>query len=98
MKLTKNLYKIVSLAEQKAVIVLCDKSHMVFKAHFPTKPILPGFMHFDIVEELFKIKIIEVKKAKFLKVVTPQQTLTYEHNKNNFKVICKDEVVASFRI
>lgn len=96
--LKKDLYVVDFVDERKAVITLCDEKHPIFKAHFPTKPILPGFMNFDIVEELFDIKIITVKKAKFLKTVEPNQTLTYERSKNSFKVYCKDEVVASFSL
>ena len=96
--LSKDLYTIDSIDEQRAVITLCDETHPLFKAHFPTKPILPGFMNFDIVEKLFDIKVTAVKKAKFLKTVEPNQTLTYERNKNSFKVFCEDEVVASFSL
>ena len=96
--LKKDLYKIDYTDETKATITLCDETHPLFKAHFPTKPILPGFMNFDIIEELFSIKITTVKKAKFLKTIEPNQIITYEKNKNNFKVFCEDEVVASFSL
>ncbi|HIP45307.1 MAG TPA: hypothetical protein EYG93_08280 [Sulfurospirillum arcachonense] len=96
--LSKDLYTIDLVTENRAIITLCDETHPVFKAHFPTKPILPGFMNFDIVEELFNMKITTIKKAKFLKTVTPNQTLIYERNKNSFKVFCEDEVVASFSL
>ena len=94
----RNLYTINSIEEDKAVITLCDKEHPLFKAHFPDMPILPGFMNFDIVEELFCIKIISIKKAKFLKTIEPNQVITYVRNKNSFKVYCQDEVVASFSL
>ncbi len=96
--LSKNLYTIDLVTEDKATITLCDETHPIFKAHFPSYPILPGFMNFDIVEELFNIKITTIKKAKFLKTVTPNKTLTYERNKKSFKVICENEVVASFSL
>ena len=96
--LSKDLYTVDLVAEDRAVITLSDETHPVFKAHFPSYSILPGFMNFDIVEDLFDIKITTVKKAKFLKTVTPNQTLIYEKNKNSFKVFCEDEVVASFSL
>ena len=96
MMLIKDLYSIDLVSEDKAIITLCDETHPVFKAHFPTNPILPGFMNFDIVEKLFNIKITTIKKAKFLKTIEPNQTITYEREKNRFKVLCKDEVVVSF--
>jgi 3-hydroxyacyl-[acyl-carrier-protein] dehydratase len=96
--LNKDLYTIDTKEENRAVITLCDESHPLFKAHFPTEPILPGFMNFDIVEKLFNLKITTIKKAKFLKIITPNQTLTYERNKNSFKVLCDDKVMASFSL
>ena len=96
--LRNGLYCTEKAEENRAIITLCNELHPIFKAHFPTKPILPGFMHFDIIEDVFGKKITEIKKAKFLKTVTPNQTLIYERNKNNFKVLCKDEVVASFTL
>jgi len=96
--LRKDLYTIDYIDEERAVITLCGQEHPLFKAHFPTKPILPGFMNFDIVEELFNIKITKIKKAKFLKIVEPSQTLSYKRVKNSFKVYCKDEIVASFSL
>ena len=96
--LKKDLYKVDYIDETKAIITLCDETHPLFKGHFPTKPILPGFMNFDIVEELFDIKITTVKKAKFLKTIEPKKTLTYEKNKNSFKVFCEDEIVVSFSL
>jgi len=96
--LSKDLYTIDFVSENRAIITLSDETHSVFKAHFPAYPILPGFMNFDIVEELFDIKITTIKKAKFLKTVTPNQTLIYERNRSIFKVFCEDEVVASFSL
>ena len=94
--LNKNLYILEYKDENKAVIRLSDENHPVFKAHFPTKPILPGFMNFEIVSEIFEIEITAIKKAKFLKVALPNQVLTYEKNDNKFKVFCDDEEIASF--
>lgn len=96
--LRENLYKIDFKDEQKAIITLRDEAHPLFKAHFPTMPILPGFMHFDIVEELFDLKITTIKKAKFLKTIKPNQTITYKKDKNSFKVLFQDAIVASFTL
>ena len=94
--LTDKLYEALYIDENKATIKLADENHPLFKAHFPNMPILPGYVHFDIAAELFNINITTIKKAKFIKTVTPNQTLTYEKNNNKFKVYCKDEEVASF--
>ncbi|MCF6308964.1 MAG: hypothetical protein L3J19_00590 [Sulfurimonas sp.] len=93
-----NLYFLKYKDNEKAVIDLCDKQHPVFKAHFPSQPILPGFVHFEIVADIFNIDIHTIKKAKFTKVITPSQTLTYKKNDNKFKVFCQDEEVASFSL
>ena len=94
--LSENLYMLEYKDKNKAVIRLSDKNHPVFKAHFPAKPILPGFMNFEMVSEIFEIEITAIKKAKFLKVALPEQVLTYEKDNNKFKVFCDDEEIANF--
>jgi len=96
----KSLYKIINKSQDNnlVTILLSDKSHPVFKAHFPLKPVLPGFIHFEIVSDVFSIEIESIKKAKFVKMVVPKQTLVYKRDKNKFKVFCKDEEVASFSL
>ena len=92
----KNLYEVKSKDEDSAVVLLCDKNHPVFKAHFPQKPVLPGFIHFEIISDIFGLDITEIKKAKFVKMVLPKQTIEYKKTKNRFKVFCEGEEVASF--
>ncbi len=96
--LTDKLYKVKYKEQNKAVVKLSDENHPLFKAHFPTMPILPGYIHFDMVANLFDIKITTIKKAKFLRTVTPNQTLIYEKNGNKFKVYSNDEEVANFTL
>jgi len=96
--LIDNLYKVEFKDEKKAIVKLADKNHSVFKAHFPTNPILPGFVHFDIVAVVFDLEITSIKKAKFLKTVEPNQTLVYERDNNKFKVMREDEEIASFSL
>lgn len=94
----EGLYEVISKSENEAIIKLSDKKHPVFKAHFPRHPILPGFVHFEIVGDVFDIEIVSIKKAKFMSLVTPKQTLKYEKNGNKFSVICEDKEVASFSL
>lgn len=96
--LLEKLYSVQYKDEKKALIMLCNGDHPIFKAHFPSQPILPGFMHFEIVSDVFNLEITAIKKAKFTKVITPSQTLTYEKSDNKFKVLCQDEEVASFSL
>ena len=94
--LTDGLYDVQYKDEERAIVKLSDENHPLFKAHFPTMPILPGYVNFEIVADVFNIKITTIKKAKFLKKVTPNQTLTYKKNSNKFKVYCENEEIASF--
>ncbi|MEA1917702.1 MAG: hypothetical protein U9N42_09315 [Campylobacterota bacterium] len=94
----EGIYRLISKDENSAVVELSDKKHPIFKAHFPTQPILPGFIHFEIVSELFEIEITSIKKAKFMKSVLPNETLKYEKNGNKFKVLRDSELVASFSL
>jgi len=96
--LIDNLYKIEFQNKQKVIIKLSDEKHPIFKSHFPKNPILPGFVNFDIVSSVFDLKITTIKRAKFLKTVKPNQTLTYERNDNKFKVLCENEEIASFSL
>jgi len=90
------IYTLLEKDQNKAVIKLSDANHPLFQAHFPTNPIFPGYMHLDIIAEIFDLKITSVKRAKFLKIVTPQQILIYEKNNNKFKVYCENNEIANF--
>ncbi|WP_321778445.1 hypothetical protein [Sulfurimonas sp.] len=89
------LYEIVSKTADEAVVKLSDKKHPIFKAHFPIKPILPGFIHFEIIADVFDMEITNIKKTKFTKMVKPSQTLVYKRDNNKFKVFCDNEEVVS---
>ncbi len=96
--LTDKLYTVTSKDKDKITIKLCDENHPIFKAHFPNNPILPGFLHFDIVQELFNLEITTIKKAKFLKLVLPNDTLTYQKDKSRFKIFSQTSEVANFTL
>jgi len=92
------LYKLVSKSDNVAVVKLSDKSHPIFKAHFPMHPILPGFVHFEIVADVFELDITSIKKAKFMALIKPKETLQYEKTGNKFRVLRDLEEVASFTL
>ena len=96
--LLDSLYSIVEKSAEKGSVILSDASHPVFKAHFPGNPILPGFVHLEIIEELFEIKITGIKKAKYSAMVLPSQTLHYIKDSTKIVVTCQDKEVASFNI
>ncbi|RXK05721.1 hypothetical protein [Halarcobacter bivalviorum] len=89
MPLTNNLYTITCKTDSSIDILLADENHPVFAAHFPKLPILPSFLQLEIASEIFDIKITEIKKAKFIKTIIPQNKITFK--KNNNKIIIESE-------
>jgi 3-hydroxymyristoyl/3-hydroxydecanoyl-(acyl carrier protein) dehydratase len=96
--LLQNLYSVEFKDDTKAIVKLSDKNHPVFKAHFPQKPILPGFVNLEIISDVFNFEITNIKKAKFLGLIEPNQTLVFKRIKNSFKVFCGDKEVANFSL
>ncbi len=96
--LLNNLYTIKFKSNSKVIVELSNEEHPVFKAHFPNNPILPGFVHFDIISDTFNIQLTTIKKAKFIKIALPSQILIYEKNNNKFTVSCDDKEIASFSL
>lgn len=94
----ENLYKTLYNNDTEASVMLSDENHPIFKAHFPSRPLLPGFVHFEIVSALFGIEIIGIKKAKFTQMILPNETLIYKKNKQNFTVFANDKQVANFSL
>ena len=87
-------YTLKSKDDLGATIEVCSEVHPIFKAHFPSKPILPAFMHFEIISEIFKIEILEIKKAKFSDVIVPNDTVEYKKDKNKFNIFVNNKQVA----
>lgn len=94
----EGLYEVMSKDENGAVVKLSDENHPIFKAHFPTQPILPGFIHFEIVSNIFELPMTAIKKAKFSNLVSPKQILRYERNGNKFRVFCEEKEMVSFAL
>lgn len=91
-------YEVLNKEKSQATVELSDKEHPIFKAHFPSNPILPGFVHFEIVSALFEIEITTIKKAKFTNIVLPKQILEYKRDGSKFTVLCESNVVATFSL
>ena len=92
------LYSVTDSSVSEATVVLTDENHPVFQAHFPSQPILPGFVHLEIISDVFKLEISGVKKAKYMNIVLPSQILHYIKNSNKITVTCNNKDVASFNI
>ncbi len=90
------LYDVIFKSDKEVIVKLNDKEHPVFKAHFPGKPIMPGFVHLEIISDLFEFDITTIKRAKFLKQIEPDEVLTYKKDGKKFQVFCKDKIVSSF--
>lgn len=69
--LTQQLYTLVMQEDAKALIVLADETHPIFKAHFEGNPLLPAFLHVDIVAEIFGLEIIGISRSKFMEPLKP---------------------------
>ena len=94
--LLDGLYTLVNSSESEARVRLCDENHPIFKAHFPTNPILPAFTHIEIISDVFDLDISSVKKAKFSAIVSPKSELLYQKEGRKVKVFCEETLVATF--
>lgn len=88
MRLQNNLYKIESKSSEGYRVSLIADS-MIYRAHFPEKPITPGVCIIQIAGELLEqltgrnLSLVEVVNAKFLAVINPLETpeVTYTFTK-----------------
>ncbi len=71
------LYDVVAKNDKYLHIKLADSTHVVFQAHFPTYPVVPGFLLVDIFAHEYGASIVEVATAQFKNVVTPNEEIIY---------------------
>ncbi|MGZ8547252.1 MAG: hypothetical protein ACXW33_01420 [Sulfuricurvum sp.] len=69
--LTQKLYTLMIQEENQVLIRLADETHPIFKAHFEGNPLLPAFLHVDIVAEIFGLEIIGISRSKFMEPLKP---------------------------
>lgn len=80
-----NLYSIVSTSEESTEAVRLqirlNADSIIFKAHFPGEPIMPGACIVQMVQELFsfwtkrEVEITKIVNLKFLSVIKPDEVL-----------------------
>lgn len=80
-----NLYSIVSTSEESTEAVRLqirlNADNIIFKAHFPGEPIMPGACIVQMVQELFsfwtkrEVEITKIVNLKFLSVIKPDEVL-----------------------
>lgn len=85
MILLDNLYTIVSTPEESTEAVRfqirLNVDSIIFKAHFPGEPIMPGACIVQMVQELFsvwtkrEVEIAKIVNLKFLSVIKPDEVL-----------------------
>lgn len=92
--LSDGLYTLLETSEKMFVVHLSDKAHPVFKAHFPSNPILPGFMMVEILAQILEIKIDKIAKAKFISPVFPNDKLVYELKEKKVEILKNEKKVA----
>jgi len=92
----QGFYEVLSADTNEIKICLASKEHPIFKAHFPENPILPGFIHLEIIEKEFNFQISQIKKAKLNEIITPHAIMRYVREKNKFQVFINNKQVASF--
>jgi len=83
------------------LIFTIPQDSLYFDGHFPDYPILPAVAQIDIVMNFaskylgISIAVLQIKRAKFLKIITPALTLLLKLEKKdntlNFKIISPDE-------
>ena len=93
--LLDGMYMLIEKEDDMAKVRLADSTHPIFQAHFPSNPILPGFVHLEIISTLFNIEITKIKKAKFFDLVLPSQTLIYSRDNNKYFVKHNKNLIAS---
>ena len=90
MKLTEGLYSIEKETTQ-GYIILLNKKHFIYQAHFPSEPITPGVCLISIALELLeryedkRLKISSLDNIKFINIVSPEENSTIEFYINEIK-------------
>jgi len=77
-----DFYTLICKEETRFCVRLSDATHPIFQAHFPTNPIVPGFVLLDMSAEILGIEIVKIKKTKFLKNIAPLSVLWFEYQLN----------------
>lgn len=94
----KNLFTILEITkkenEKEITVLLTNKTHPFFKAHFPNNEILAGFLQIDIVADILKHNIKKINKAKFLSIIKPDDIVKYcisSKDNASYKIIIKNK-------
>ena len=89
-----NLFTIVSQNDSQIIVKLSDENHPIFKAHFPSYPILPGFLLIEIISKILNTPIKKIYSGKFISHTLPKDTIIYNIKRVDEKIkikIVKDD-------
>jgi len=88
--LTDGLYTVLMQDSEQVTIQLTTENHPIFQAHFPSQPILPGFVLIDIIAEVLKDTVVHIKYSKFIAHLLPNDIILCkiktEKNRRNIKI------------
>ena len=82
MRLNGDLFKVESRMEglpegQSGFNIILNPDHLIYKAHFPGQPVIPGVCILQMLQELLSIQvgkqlfIKNIKNAKFISMMSP---------------------------
>lgn len=99
--MTKELYAVIEQTNDVVQIQLADKTHPIFLAHFPSHPILPGFLQIDIIAEILNDDIREIISSKFISHICPNDIVSYEIKRKEkrklIKIINNNKKISEFK-
>ena len=78
--------------------IVFNAEHPVFKAHFPSQPVVPGACLLQMVEEITGNKIIGVKNLKFLCPITPDKQPRFVVHDTQVQIEDNDIVYAKMSV
>ena len=81
----ENLYTVVEQSDEEVKVKFAGQDHPVFQAHFPEKPILPGFLQIDIIARILEDEIVTIKYSKFISHILPTDTIVYHIKRDKKK-------------
>ena len=75
--LTEGLYRVLEQDSNKIIVEFTSEDHSVFIAHFPQKPILPGFLLIDVISEILQDTVVKIVRTKFISPILPNDVIKY---------------------
>lgn len=102
-RFTEKLYEVTERTQERVQVRFTDRTHEVFQAHFPQRPLLPGFLQVDVFAEALGVNVREISSAKFMKIISPEELVTcrYKISDNKLRLELfneKEELISDIRL